>query len=474
MRRINIHIAVALSTLLLVSISFAQQNSDKPQTNSGQSASPIGIQGPVIGGDGVANYIPIWASRNYLLSSVIYQTSGNIGIGTTSPTAKLDVNGGINTATTYEIAGSTVLGIGSPTDDNVFLGLGAGSSVIAGRGVHNTFLGYSAGKSNDTGPYNTFTGEYAGNSNKEGSSNTFTGGEAGYKNIEGSFNTFSGRQAGFSNSTGYDNTFTGVDAGSSNTQGSYNTFMGAGAGMYNNGGPNQGNYNTFLGAAAGYYNTTGNNNIYIGNSGPASGTESSTIRIGGDLGFGGYGPQTAAYMAGIYGVTVASTGTAVYVDIDGRLGTQTSALRFKEQVLDMGDSTSGLMKLRPVTFLYKPEYSNGERTLQYGLIAEEVVKVYPELVAYDKDGRPYSVRYQNLTTMLLNEVQKQYRRDQEQTKVIETQRDKIDSLQQQTKMQQQEIEGLKQQLQMQNAAVQQRLSRLEKAAGTQVQTVAQN
>ena len=113
----------------------------------------------------------------------------------------------------------------------------------------------------------------------------------------------------------------------------------------------------------------------------------------------------------------------------------------------MGDSTNALMKLRPVTFLYKPEYDKGERTLQYGLIAEEVAKVYPELVAYDNDGQPYSVRYQYITTMLLNEVQKQYRRAEAQAEVI--------------KAQQQEIEDLKQQLHMQNATLQERLSRLE-------------
>ena len=103
----------------------------------------------------------------------------------------------------------------------------------------------------------------------------------------------------------------------------------------------------------------------------------------------------------------------------------TSSLRFKEQVRDMGDSTNALMKLRPVTFLYKPEYENGERTLQYGLIAEEVAKVYPELVAYDNDGQPYTVRYQYLSTMLLNEVQKQYRRAEAEPKVIKAQQQKI-------------------------------------------------
>jgi hypothetical protein len=85
----------------------------------------------------------------------------------------------------------------------------------------------------------------------------------------------------------------------------------------------------------------------------------------------------------------------------------------------MGDSTDALMKLRPVTFLYKPEYANGNRTLQYGLIAEEVALVYPDLVSYDTDRNPYTVRYQYLASMLLNEVQKQYHRAEQQDEVIE-------------------------------------------------------
>ena len=179
--------------------------------------------------------------------------------------------------------------------------------------------------------------------------------------------------------------------------------------------------------------------MYIANLGPPSGNESNTIRIG----WQGNGDeqQNTAYIAGIYGST-SSSGIPVYINSNGQLGTMTSSLRFKEQVRDMGDSTNALMKLRPVTFLYKPEYDKGERTLQYGLIAEEVAKVYPELVAYDNDGQPYSVRYQYITTMLLNEVQKQYRRAEAEAEEITAQQQKID--------------GLKQQLQVQNAALQER------------------
>src|SRR5581483_1599126 len=114
-------------------------------------------------------------------------------------------------------------------------------------------------------------------------------------------------------------------------------------------------------------------------------TEDSTIRIGGG--------QTSTYIAGIYGVTSGS-GVPVYINSNGQLGTQTSSRKYKEDIRDMGDLTNRLMKLRPVTFYYKHEYDNGPRTLQFGLIAEEVAKVDPDLVAYNPDGTVYTVRYQ--------------------------------------------------------------------------------
>ncbi len=390
---------------------------------------------------------------SYILNGTSQQPNANFNIdGTGTANA-------FNSATNYRIGGSSVLSTGGATDWNLFLGLGAGAHNVTGQGQDNTFSGYQAGYGNNTGTSNTFYGYRAGYSNTTGGGNTYTGSQAGYFdngvqntftglmagawNTDGCTNTFTGAFAGEFNTTGCHNTFTGNVAGSYNTTGNYNTFSGNGAGYSNT----TGNSNTFLGNSAGGNNTTGSDNIYIEHPGPTSGDESHSIRIGTQ--------QNAAYIAGIYGSTSAS-GIPVYINSDGKLGTQTSSLRFKEQIADMGDSTSALMKLRPVTFLYKPEYDKGQRTLQYGLIAEEVAKVYPELVAYDNDGQPYTVRYQYLSTMLLNEVQKQYRRAEAEAKVIETQQDQIESLQRQ------------------NEEFQQRLSRLESLIGTPVQTAQAN
>jgi trimeric autotransporter adhesin len=320
-------------------------------------------------------------------------------------------------------------------------------SVICAAQNTNTSYGYEACPNITTGSGNSCYGYLAGYNTTTGgdvlsganNSNVFVGWEAGYSNTTKSSGTYVGAYAGFS-STAANNTFVGNQAGEGNSTGGSNTFTGAFAGQYNNG-----SNNVFVGYAAGENNGTGSTDIYIGNQG--SGSESNTTRIGSS--------QTAAYIAGIYGKT-SSSGIAVYINSNGQLGTQTSSLRFKEQVRDMGDSSDALMKLRPVTFFYKPEYDDGQRTLQYGLIAEEVAKVYPDLVAYDQDGQPYAVRYQYLTTMLLNEVQKQHRQAEAQAAQIAAQ--------------QQEIESLKQRLQVQHAALQQRLSQLEALAPVEVAT----
>lgn len=394
MRRIRLYTGVALYTLLLVCVCSAQQLANNRLTSSGRRALPIGINGPVIGGDGTPNYIPLWRTPNYLQSSAIYQTSaGLVGIGTTSPQSALDVNGGINIAATYNIGGLPVVSTAGEYD--LFVGLGAGFN---NTGFLNTFAGFSAGYSNTTGSFNSFYGD---------------------------------------------------DAGSGNMTGSYNTFVGVDAGQQNFTGSN----NTFIGLSAGLYNFYGNSDIYVGSKGHYGSTESYAIRIGSPYTTDSTAcspvpppcGQTAVYIAGIYGSN-SSSGVPVYVNSDGQLGTLTSSLRFKEHVRDMGDSTGALMRLRPVTFFYKPEYENGPRTLQFGLIAEEVAKVYPELVEFGMDGQPYSVRYHFVTTMLLNEVQKEYRRAKAQDDVI--------------KAQVQKIEGLEQ-----------RLSRIEALLGTQLAAI---
>ncbi len=232
-----------------------------------------------------------------------------------------------------------------------------------------------------------------------------------------------------------------------------------------------GSNNIFMGYASGA-NNTGSNNVYIGNSGSSSG-ESSAIRIGGDVGLG-YGPQTATYIAGIYDSTATPTPPfqAVCVDPNGTLFGTTpltncvvSSRRFKDQIADMGDASSKVLELRPVTFFYKPQYDDGTHTLQYGLIAEEVARVYPEMAVYDKDGQPYSVKYQLLALMLLNELQKEHT-------VVMAQQDELQSQLQQIKAQRQEIDGLKHELQLQNASLQERLSNVESyvAAQTQMKT----
>ena len=268
--------------------------------------------------------------------------------------------------------------------------------------------------------------------------NLFIGVGAGVSNIpnKAGLNTYTGYQAGYHNNWGSDNSFYGYQAG------------------YNTSGPDTPGNNTFYGYQAGFNNTTGSNDIYIGNPGPISGTESNAIRIGGPG--GGTGPQTSAYIAGIYGSTATPSPPfqAVCVDQNGTLFGTTpvtscvvSSRRFKQQIADMGDSSSRLFQLRPVTFFYKPQYDDGSHQPQYGLIAEEVAKVYPDMVAYDKDGQPYTVKYQYLAPMLLNELQKQHA-------VVAVQQDVI-------KAQQGQIESL----QTQNLEFQQRLSRLEALIG---------
>ncbi len=201
------------------------------------------------------------------------------------------------------------------------------------------------------------------------------------------------------NSTGRYNTASGVDALYSNTTGNYNTAIGDGA----LGGNTTGSENIAVGDTAGNILTTGSNNIDIGNQGVAG--ESNTIRIGTTS------TQTAAYMAGIWGGNPGGGLSPVYVNASGQLGAQASSRRFKKDIADMDTASEALLSLKPVTFHYK---SDTEGTPQFGLIAEEVAKVCPDLVLHDKNGEIYTVCYDAVNAMLLNEFLKEHRQVRQQ------------------------------------------------------------
>jgi Chaperone of endosialidase len=352
-------------------------------------------------------------------------TTGNANTALGNQALLKNTTGGGNTATGQGALSSNTGGYDNTAN-------GADALLNNTTGGDNTALGEAALGANTTGSYNTATGYQAMLDNTTGTSNTANGYSALSSNTTGSGNTVAGTNALQSNTTGNNNTANGSEALNNNTTGFQNTASGNGALLENT----TGNNNTASGAlaleantigasntASGYQalqnNTTGGNNIAIGylaaNNAPVANSNSIYIGStgsGGDTGgviyLGTQGTQTGGtYIAGISGAT-ASSGAEVYVTSSGQLGTVLSSGRFKEQITDMGDTSSKLLQLRPVSFFYKPEYDDGSHLLQYGLIAEEVAKVYPEMVAYDHDGKVLTVKYHLLTPMLLNEAQKQH------------------------------------------------------------------
>ena len=282
-------------------------------------------------------------------------------------------------------------------------------------GIENTFLGRNAGNSTMSGEFNTGIGTSALASNTAGSQNVAVGFSALLQNNSGGANTAVGSRALFGNTSGNSNVAVGISALFENDSGGANIAIGYSA-LANN---TSGGFNIAIGTSAGTNISTGSNNIYMGNGG--FNNESNTIRIGdGNV-------HTLAVMGGIFGGSTAG-GTPVLVNPGGRLGTTTSSRRFKEDIRAMGEESNGLMELRPVTFKYKSEI-DPTGLAQYGLIAEEVAEVYPELVVYGRDGQAHAVRYDLVNAMLLNEVQKQHRAIEDQEKKIELQNQIIESLQ---------------------------------------------
>jgi hypothetical protein len=266
------------------------------------------------------------------------------------------------------------------------------------NGSDNTANGWVALLSNTSGSNNTAHGAYALFDNTTGGYNTANGVSALYYNMTGSSNSASGAYALYNNSTGSGNTANGVSALAGNNSGNYNTAEGYGALIGNS----IGNNNIAIGYSAGTNLSSGNNNIDIGNGGGTG--DNNIIRIGSG--------QLNTFIAGISGATLGS-GAPVYVGAGGQLGILTSSKRFKQDIQSMGEASDLILALRPVTFRYKPEL-DPKGTPQFGLIAEEVSKVDPDLVLRDDKNQIYTVRYEAVNAMLLNEFLKQHRKVEQQ------------------------------------------------------------
>lgn len=284
--------------------------------------------------------------------------------------------------------------LGDLTVGSANTGFGFSSLASNTTGWGNSASGYEALSANVTGTNNTAMGNYALRANTGGSQNTAMGYNVLPANTTGLNNTGIGTNTLKLNTTGNGNAAIGINALYNNTTGGQNLAFGRWALIMNT----TGSSNVGLGNSAGSNLTTGSNNIDIGSPGEAG--ENGTIRMGDAA------VHSRTFIAGIRGTQNLAGSLPVYIDPNGQLGISVSSEQYKEDIIDMGDASQSILKLRPVTYHYKAPDTAGGKSLEYGLIAEEVSRVYPDLVAYDAKGQIQSVQYQKLTPMLLNELQR--------------------------------------------------------------------
>jgi hypothetical protein len=420
--------------------------------------------------------------------------------GATGPTGATGATGPTGaTGATGPTGATGATGPPGPTEDG---DLGNGNTAEGDNalfsltsGVENTAMGFNALFTNTIGSFNTGTGFDALSNNTSGDANTAAGSFALHLNTTGSDNTANGYNALLHNTTGEGNTSDGRDALLSNTSGGWNTANGTAAlasnttadfntaygylalngnttGPENTGvgiealflnttGPNNtaigqqslrnnttGGYNIAVGEFAGANLTTGDRNIDIGNMGVAG--ESLTIRIGGAI--SPFSEQDHTFIAGIRGITTDNMDAVpVVIDSAGQLGTVSSSERFKQDITAMDRRSEAILSLRPVTFHYKNDKKN---IPQFGLIGEDVAQVDPDLIVRAADGRIYTVRYDAVNAMLLNEFLKEHR--------------KVEELEATVARQQKAIDALAARLEKQAAQIQTVSERLERAAPLQV------
>jgi hypothetical protein len=331
---------------------------------------------------------------------------GNTALGANS----LDAN-----TTGQENTGLGLFTLSNNTTGGFNTGVGEGALFDSTTGQNNTATGFWALVTNSTGSNNTAAGyealggAYGGGtlqtgsdssafgfralySNTTGYSSAAVGYQALMSNTTGYYNNAAGYNALVANTTGYNNNAQGSYALSSNTQGYGNTAMGANS-LLN---LNTGSRNVGVGNNTGTSLVAGDYNVDIGWGVTGSADESGVVRIGNPT------YATATYVAGVSGNVV--TGAAVYVTASGQLGVLASSERYKTDIAPLASDAAKIDKLRPVTFHLK---TDSDGALQYGLIAEEVDMIYPELVIHDQAGQIQGVRYDELAPILLSEVQQQ-------------------------------------------------------------------
>jgi len=408
------------------------------------------------------------------VKALISLTTGVNNTGTGVQSLLNNTNGSNNTATGYQSlfnnisgASNTANGIYSLFSNTVgWQNTATGASALQSNtdGSDNTATGASALKDNSSGNYNTATGVSALQSNTTGSCNTSSGYLALSTNTAGPFNTATGYQALLSNTSGSANTATGVSALGLNVTASHNTATGFEALGYNTAASNTafgsralhvnttGSENTAVGYEALSESSTGVRNIAVGKwAGKGVSTASDVICIGAQ----GENADNSCYIGQIFNRTV-SGGTVVFINSAGKLGTVTSSRRFKEDIQPMSHASETLFGLKPVTFRYKKEI-DPQGIPQFGLIAEEVEKVNPDLVVRDKEGKVNTVRYEQINAMLLNEFLKEH-------KTVEQQQATIGQLKSKTANQEQTITALRKEMGVLTAELKEQAAQIQKVS----------
>jgi len=319
-------------------------------------------------------------------------------------------------------------------------------------GAGNTAAGWYSLFTTSTGSLNTAVGAGTLLSNSTGSNNTANGALALFLNSTGDFNTAIGEGALFSNTEGYGNTATGISALHDNTTGFWNTAIGNSTLSANVNGQS----NTALGTGALESNTSGSGNTALGQGAGGGVTTASHVTCIG-FGAGGANLDNTTWIANVFGVPTQSGTTApVIVSNDGQLGTVVSSERFKKDIAAMNNASDAILSLRPVTFHYKTDTKGAP---QFGLIAEEVARVNPGLVILDKEGKPCTVRYDQVNAMLLNEFLKEHKAFVEEQRRVQAQECRLHKQETTIAHQQEQIDALTAGLQKVSAQL-----RLSKAA----------